>query len=149
MKHLICLATSLLSLACATGQSGHIPLPPQDVEVSSPSVARIYILDSPELSQGLHGVSVEENDLVVGSMKSGEYVCWERNPGDCLIEVTFEDMEPMDGDNVIEMVDVSLVPGEVYFYAVTLEPVWKRPEVRLLTHAQARELLKGLKPVQK
>lgn len=148
MKHLCFVSLSLLSLACSTGKSMHIPLPSQEVEISSRYVARVYILEAPVLSDGLQGVTVEENDLTVGTIQIGNYLCWEREPGDCLIEVTFDQMEPVDGDNVIELVDTTLEPGEVYYYGLTLDPMWKRPKVRLLARDEARALLKNLTPVQ-
>jgi hypothetical protein len=148
MKNLLLVSTSLLALACSSTSAAHVPLPPQDVEISSPNVARIYVIDDPVLSRGLHGVRVIENDRPIGELGAGTYLCWERDPGDCLLEIVFEEMEPMDDDNVTDLVDVALEPGEVYYYGLTIDPLWKRPKVRLLDRAEAREMLKHLNPVQ-
>jgi hypothetical protein len=148
MKHLLPFALGLFSLSCASGMSKHVPLPPQDVELTSLFVSRVYVLEAPEISQGLQEVQVMENDLMVGTLEIGNYACWESTPGNCLIELTFDQMEPVDGGNVTQIVDANLEPGEVYYYGLTIDPLWKSPKVRLMTRAEARALLPQLTPVQ-
>jgi len=148
MKHLLFLAILLLSLACSSTKTAYVPLPPQDVELTSIFASRVYVLSAPEISQGLQDVQIVENDLPVGTLEIGNYACWERAPGGCLIEFTFDGMEPVDGGNVTQLLEVTLEPGQVYYYGLTIDPLWKSPKVRLMTRAEARALLAQLTPVQ-
>jgi hypothetical protein len=149
MKNSIVLSLCILLAGSCASHHSKVALPPQDVETSSPNVARIYVLDDPKLSRGVHGVRVEADDKLIGVLDAGGYVCWERDPGQCLISVVFEKAAPLDSSDITDVVDVSLEKGDVYYYGLTLDPIWKRPKVRLLDRADAREMLAHLKPAQK
>jgi hypothetical protein len=149
MKPAILLLPALILSACASHPPAGVPLPAQDVEISSPHVARIYVLDARELAQGLHRVAVEADDRPIGELTDGTYLCWEREPGACLIEMTFEDVGTASNEKMVDTVDASLEPGEVYYYGLTLDPVWKRPKVHVLERDEARALLAKLKPAQR
>jgi hypothetical protein len=147
MKHLGSLGL-LLCVACSSTPPARVPLPPQDVEISSPHVSRIYVLDAPELTEGLHEVRVEADEQPVGVLENGSYLCWEREPGSCLIAVKFEEMEPPESSEVTDWVDADLEAGQVYFYGLTLDQVWHRPKVRMLDRSEARAMLAHLTPAQ-
>jgi hypothetical protein len=147
MKKLFALALIVLVSSCASHPPA-VALPPQDVDVSSPHVARIYVLDAPELTKDMHEVRVRADEQPIGALESGDYLCWEREPGACLIEVTFDHIDA-DHDDVVDLVDANLEAGQVYYYGFTLDPVWSRPKVRYLERDEARALLEHLKPVQR
>ena len=149
MKITFLVLSALLLSACASHHAAGVPLPAQDVEISSPHVARIYVLDARELAQGLHRVAVEADDRPIGELEDGTYLCWEREPGACLIALTFDEVGHASNEKIVDTVDATLAPGEVYYYGLTLDPVWKRPKVRLLERAEARALLAKLTPVQR
>jgi hypothetical protein len=148
MKHLGLLSL-VLCVACSSTSSARVPLPPQDVEISSPHVSRIYVLDAPELTEGLHEVRVEADEQPIGVLEKGGYLCWEREPGSCLLTIKFEEMEPPQSKEVTDLVDVDLQAGEVYYYGLTLDPLWHRPKVRILDRSEARGMLEHLAPVQR
>ena len=149
MKPTILVLSALLLSACASHHAAGVPLPPQDVAISSPHVARIYVLDTRELAQGLHRVAVEADDRPIGELEDGMYLCWEREPGECLVSLTFEGVGVAGDEKIVDTVDATLEPGEVYYYGLTLDPVWKRPKVRVLERDEARALLAKLKPAQR
>jgi hypothetical protein len=113
-----------------------VPLPAQDVEVSSPHVARIYVIDTPELAPELSHARIEQDGSAVGEIDSGSFVCWEREPGPCLISIVFDPIEPK-GAETVDRVDL------------TFDRVWGVPKVRMLEHDEARALLAHAVPAQR
>ena len=148
MRQLICLPALLVPLGCSSTHKQQVPLPDQTVEVSSPHVARIYVIDTPELAPELCHARVEQIGDSVGEVDSGSYVCWEREPGPCLISIVFDPVDPK-SDEVIDKVDVELEPGETYYYGLSFDRVWRVPKVRLLERFEARALLAHAKPAQR
>jgi hypothetical protein len=140
MKHLLCLSALVVSLGCASSHGQQVPLPDQSVEVSSPNVARIYVIDTPELAPELSHARVDQDGDTVGDVDSGTYVCWEREPGPCLITVVFDPVDPK-GDEIVDKVDVELEPGETYYYGLSFDRLWRVPKVRMLERDEARKLL--------
>jgi hypothetical protein len=148
MKHLICLSTLFLALACASAHHQRVPLPAQDVEVSSPHVARIYVIDTPELAPELSHARIEQDGSAVGEIDCGSFVCWEREPGPCLISIVFDPTEPK-GPETVDRVDIDLEAGETYYYGLSFDRVWGVPKVRMLEHDEARALLAHAVPAQR
>jgi hypothetical protein len=62
------------------------PLPNQAVAVENPSKARIYVLRPAAVMGMAISMSVKDGDRLIGTTKGGNYLCWERNPGDVILK---------------------------------------------------------------
>lgn len=142
---LLCALTALSS-ACAADSYQRVPFPRQDVEVSSSSVSRIYVL-RPGEAKGFHRyVLVEEDTHEIGRVANDGYLCWERGPGRFLLTLTIEPVELADGKPQQLFVDVKCEAGHTYYYAVNVNASWGKGEVRPLERGEARPLLEELSP---
>ena len=130
--------------SCAAGSQQRVPVPPQDVEVSSSSVSRIYLLRMPEAKGFYRSVRVEDNEREIGRIGNDNFLCWERPPARTLLTLEVESVE-LAGKKPTELfVDVACEAGQAYYYAISVDAAWDRPRVRQLQRDEARELLKGL-----
>ena len=135
----------LLALAsCAAGTYQRAPIPPQDVEVSSSSVSRIYLLRMREAKGFYRSVRVEDNEREIGRIGNDSFLCWERPPARALLTLEVEPVELAGGKSSELFVDVQCEPGKAYYYAISVDAAWNRPRVRQLEATEARELLEGL-----
>jgi hypothetical protein len=138
-------AVLLLALAsCAAGTYQRAKVPPQDVEVSSSAVSRIYLLRMGEAKGYYRTVHVEDGDREIGRIGNDHFLCWERSPGRTLVTLEIEPVELAGKRSSEIFVDADCEAGKVYYYALTVDASWERPSVRQLEVAEARELLKGL-----
>lgn len=138
-------AVLLLALAsCAAGTYQRAAIPPQDVEVSSSSVSRIYLLRMGEAKGYYRTVRVEDGDHEIGRIGNEHFLCWERTPGRTLVTLEIEPVE-LAGKRTSDLfIDADCEPGKAYYYAISVDAAWDRPRVRQLEAAEARELLKEL-----
>ena len=144
-RMLIALFTAAFSIACAADSYQRVPAPAQDVEVTSPAVARIYILRMPQHLGRIRSVSVRDDELEIGRVARNDYLCWERAPGRSLVTLTYEGAE-IDGGGKQGLIDLQCAAGEVCYYGLSIDKAWRKPVVRLLERDEARELLKGMSP---
>ena len=140
---LVC-ALATLCAACAASSYQRIPVPRQDVEVTSPAVSRLYVLRLPEAKGYYRNVGVDEDMTEIGRIGNDEYLCWERPPGRTLLTLTIEPVELAGGKPTQVFVDAKCEPGRAYYYAISVSAAWSKPEVRELEPTEARSLLAGL-----
>ena len=146
LRAAILCALTAVSAACAADSYQRVPIPRQDVEVSSSSVGRIYVLRVGE-TKGFHRyVLVEEDTHEIGKVGNDGYLCWERPPGRFLLTLTCEPVELADGRPQQLFVDVKCEPGHTYYYAINVNSAWGRGEVRQVPRGEARVLLEELSP---
>jgi hypothetical protein len=144
MKSLFALVLLLLLAGCRAGTYQRVPVPPQDVQISSSSVSRIYLLRMPEAKGYYRSVTVTDNSKEVGRIGNDSYLCWERSPERTLLALEVEPVEMVGGKATELLVDVPCEPGKVYYYAISVDASWNKPKVSQLEESEARELLKGL-----
>ena len=142
------LGVSLLALAaCQATTHQDVPFPSQDVEISSKSVSRIYVLRTDEAKGFYRTVEVLQSEGEIGRIGSDSYLCWERPPTRTLLRFVIERVEMVEEKpNVERFVDAQCEPGQTYYYAIAVDSAWGQPHVRQLKPEEAHELLKGLKP---
>lgn len=138
---LVALALSLA--ACSAPSSQFVPMPSQDVEVSSPSVSRIYVMRMPQVKGAFRDLRVKENEREIGTVGSQSYVCWERPPGRSLVVVTYEGTA-FEKDDRESMIDVQAEAGHAYYYGITVDDAWKKAVVQLLERDEALKILQDL-----
>ena len=140
MKPQLLVAGLVFCLAsCAADSYQRMPAPRMDVEVSSPEVARIYVLRLQQMRGAVRGVRIVENGDVVGRIGSDSFLCWERKPGSSVLEVFYEG-PILDGESQT-VVDVTCDAGQVFYLGITIDAAWNKPVARMLTKAEARSLL--------
>ena len=139
-------ALSLIALLAGCGASSYqrVPMPPQDVELSSPKLARIYIVRHPQVRGSLEEVQVFEADTEIGAVVEGDYLCWERPPGQTLVTLVYvahglkEDREGI--------LDLQCDAGITYYYAIKLGADRAKPRVELLPQEEGRQLISQRNP---
>jgi hypothetical protein len=147
-RTLIALFVATLLTACAADSYQNVPMPSQDVDVSSPSVARVYLLRMPQHLGTLRTVSVRDNDRQIGRISRSDYLCWERAPGRSVVTLTYEGAD-VDGGGNQGLIDLQVEAGEVCYYALTIDPSWRKPVVRMLDKEEAKRLLQDMTPAPK
>ncbi len=140
---LLAFAACLAVAACTGPSSQFVPMPSQDVEVSSPAVSRIYVMRMPQVKGTFRDLRVKENERDIGSIGSQSYVCWERPPGRSLVVVTYEGTM-FEKDDRESMIDVQAEAGHAYYYGITVDDAWKKAVVQLLEKDEALQILKDL-----
>ena len=137
------LACLVALVSCAAGTYQRVPVPSQEVEVSSSSVARIYVLREREAKGFYRTARVEDNGREIGRIGNDGYLCWEREPGRVLLAI---EVEPVDGVGkpVEVLADVQCEAGRVHYYAISVDSAWSEPRVQAMDAAAARELLSEL-----
>jgi len=142
MKHLICLLLLLLA-SCKGPARQNVPLPAQDVLLTSPDLARIYCVREEEVgSTGLRtaGIEVRDNEMLIGELNSGTFLCWERKGGRTLGRAFYKALDPALG-NLDGIGDLDCPAGSVYFYNVTVRRVDGKPVFTALKTEEGRALV--------
>src|SRR5262245_21876750 len=112
--------------ACATASYQTRPMPPQNVEVSRPEVARVYLMREGQMRGKVRSVRVEDGDTDIGALDQNEFLCWERAPGRTLITVNYEG-GPFEGGQALESLDAEA--GHAYYLVVHLDRHSDKPEL--------------------
>jgi|SoiMethySBSTD1v2_1073268.scaffolds.fasta_scaffold1706237_2 hypothetical protein len=131
--------------ACSASSYQKVPVPSQAVEVSSPSVSRVYVMRLPQAKGLFRALRVTEDQHEIGQIGSESYICWEREPGRSLVVVTYEGTA-LAKDDRESMIDVQAEAGQVYYYGITVDEAWNKAVVRMLDREEARKILHDLDP---
>ncbi len=131
--------------ACAASSYQKVPVPSQSVEVSSPSVSRIYVIRLPQAKGLFRALRVKEDEHEIGQIGSDKYICWERDPGRSLVVVTYEGTA-LAKDDRESMIDVQAEAGQVYYYGISVDQAWNKAVVVILDREDARKILHDLDP---
>jgi len=139
---LIPVALLALLASCSGGAYQRVPFPPQDVEVSSPTVARVYVLRMKQPRGAFRTVLVEDNDREIGRIESDNYLCWERPAERTLLTFLFEG-GALEGKSE-GLFDLECEAGQTYYLGLRMERAWNKPAVRLLDRDEARSLIEDM-----
>jgi hypothetical protein len=134
-----------LSIGCASPSSQRVPLPPQDVTVSNPSVARIYFVRLEGAELHLSNILVFDGEKEIGALTADTFLCWERPGGRTLGRAVYNSRDPSKGQ-LEGIIDLDCPAGSVYYYGVNLNREWGRPEVSLLDPAEGKSQVAKRKP---
>jgi hypothetical protein len=147
----------LLAPACRASRDSFQtpPFPPQDVEVSRPDVARIYVVREGQARGRAHLVHVEFMEQTIGALGPNDYLCWETPPGRHLLTFVYEGPH-VDGGDLEGLYSLEAEPGRAYWLAVEIDRKADDPELRaraghpeivLLDPAEGRERVAAREPV--
>lgn len=146
MKPRIVCALLLALTACHATSYQQVPVPPQDVEISSSSVSRIYVLRMSGAKGFYRSVHVMQSEGDIGRIGNDSFLCWERPPTRTLLRFVIEPVELAGNKAAVErFVDAQCEPGQTYYYAISVDSAWGQPNVRQIKAEEARDLLKELK----
>jgi hypothetical protein len=145
LVHRVFLLAGLVLAACAAAPSQRMPLPPQDVVVSSPELTRIYFLREGGEAIQARTIKVLEDDREVGELTSDTYLCWERRPGRTIARAFFEAFDPGRGQ-VEGVANLDCEAGRAHYYNVTLSRGAGKPTVTQLDPEEGRRLVAERKP---
>jgi len=143
-------ACILLAIAaCSSSTTQRLPLPDQSVEVTDATRSRIYVLRPPHAYGTATPVTVWETraeDMEIGALKSGTYLCWERKPGRTLVRAvarraTYEVEEQSDG-----LLAIDAEPGRAYYVTLELRRGDFKPELAVVAPEEGRAILARLAP---
>ncbi len=137
------LAATLLG-SCSSATYQKLPMPPQNVRVSRPDVARIYVARQSLLGT-MFDLRVTDVRTEVGKISKGEYLCWERPPGRGLIVLVYEGPK-IDGGDTEGLLPIECEAGEVYYYSIEIEASRKKPYGTLLSEKEGRALIANREP---
>lgn len=141
MKILPSLALLAVALVAACSSDGYqkLPIPAQDVRVSSPDVARIYVARD-SLIGSLYDMTVLDGQTEVGLISKDQYLCWERLPGKGIVTLRYHGPR-IDGGDIEGILPLECEAGEVYYYSVAIESSTKKPQGKRLDEKSGRALL--------
>lgn len=115
------LCTPLIAVllgACATYSSYQtVPMPDQDVELGQPSKSRLYVIRAEQVVWRRAPLLVYDSETLLGQLKPGTFLCWERNPGRFLGRLIL-DRPKLEGA-VEQFYDVQLDAGDVRYVKVS------------------------------
>ncbi len=144
MKYLLCPLLLLAAFASCRGPaSQHVPLPAQDVLVTSPDLARIYCVREEEIgSTGLRTAAIEvhDGDKIIGELNSGTFLCWERKGGRTLGRAFYQAVDPSLG-NLDGIGDLDCPAGGAYYYNITVRRSDGKPVFEALKPEAGRALV--------
>jgi hypothetical protein len=141
-RPLLCAALACLC-ACHGPASQSVPLPRQDVAVTSPELARIYCVREEEVgSTGVRtaAIEVQDGDKLIGQLNSGTFLCWERKGGRTLGRAFYHALDPSLG-NLDGIGDLDCPAGSAYYFNLTVRRSDGKPVFTRLDAAQGSALV--------
>jgi len=148
-------AAAFLLGACGSAAYQTRPLPSQEVEVSRPDLARIYVVREGQIRGKLWGLRVEDSDEDIGALDQGDYLCWERAPGRTLLTIVFEG-PPLEGGEREALFSLDAEAGHAYYLvihidrraeSVELQARSGQPDIELVSADAGRALVHERRPV--
>lgn len=138
------LAASLVSLAAVlascVGPASYqtVPMPDQAVDLERDDHARLYVIRADQVLWQRNPLLVHDAGELIGSLRPGAYLCWEREPGRVLGRLVLE----RQGQSRLEQVyDVHLEAGETRWVEVAFDNAEQRLVTELLDEAAGRALV--------
>ncbi len=120
---------AVLASACRSSSFQNPPLPPQELQVSRPELARIYVTRDAQLRGSIRSIRVLDGESEIGLMGSNEFLCWERPPGRTLLSFVYEG-PAIDGGHFEGLFSLDAEAGRTYYLGVHLERKSDDPELR-------------------
>jgi hypothetical protein len=134
-----------ISAGCAASSHQKVPLPPQDVTVTRPDLARIYFVreDPNILHKG--GIVVLDGEKEIGTLTNGTYLCWERGGGRTLGRAFYGGADPSKG-HVDGVVDLDCPAGSAYYFKVMVDREGGKPVIVPLAPGEGQRLVAERSP---
>jgi len=125
------------AVACRSGSYQSVPGPAATLDEAE---CRVYIARSAQLWGKVRKIEVIDRGTLIGSLGTGGYLCWDREPGMSPIQVMYHG--PILDDGVVEgLLDFNGEAGGVYYYSVHLRKGDRKPEMVLLSAEDGKAMI--------
>ncbi len=120
-------------------------MPAQDVTVTRPDLARIYVVR--EDTDRMHGspILVLDGEREIGTLTPGTYLCWERAGGRTVGRAFYQAVDPSKG-KVEGVIDLDCPAGGAYYFNAAIDRERGNPGVVRLDDAEGRSLVAKRQP---
>ena len=135
----------LLAGACSSTGEQQVPLPPQDVVVSSPDVTRIYFVRDERAGMQPRPVLILDGEREIGRLTPDNFLCWERAGGRSLGRARYEAVDFRRGE-IEGLGDLDCAAGRAYYFNVTVDYEQGKPSIHPLDPEDGRKLVASRKP---
>jgi len=142
---LVAIPLLVLVSACRSAAEQQVPLPPQDVVVSSPDVTRIYFVRDERAGMQPRPVKVFDGDRPIGDLTTDTFLCWERPGGRTLGRARYEAVDFRRGE-IEGLGDLDCASGRAYYFNVTVDYEQGKPSIQPLDPEDGRKLVASRKP---
>lgn len=136
-----------LAASCYSPTYHIAELPDQSVPLTDPALCRFYVLRPSQGRWNLRRVLVYDGEREIGSIHEGEYLCWERPPGESTLTVVYDGPKD-EGGYMYTLFELDAPAGAVAYYGVSLGEEQHLPIVSAMDPAAAREELAKRLPAQ-
>lgn len=139
---------SFLLLAACTSEGGQrMPLPRQDVVVSSPDVTRIYFVRDERPGLQPRPVRILDGEREVGELTTDNFLCWERPGGRTLGHARYDAVDLARARGAIDgLGDLDCAAGRAYYFNVTVDYEQGKPSIHPLDPEDGKKLVASRKP---
>jgi hypothetical protein len=129
-----------LAAACTTPTAQYVPLPAQDVSVTSKDVARIYFVREETAGLRQSEIKILDGSTEIGLLSTSTYLCWERAPGRTLAQAHYLSVDP--GVGKIEgLLDLDCAAGSVQYFNVIVQRETLTPKITRLSTEEGKKLV--------
>jgi hypothetical protein len=133
-------ALLLFTAACAAPSAQHVPLPAQDVVVTSTNVARIYFVREETSGLRKSEIKVLDGSTEIGLLTTSTFLCWERPAGRTLMQAHYLSLDPGIGQ-VEGLLDLECTGGVAYYFNVVVRRENLSPVITRLDPEEGRKLV--------
>ena len=140
----VVLLLAALGLSCAAESYQKVPRPDLSVDVTAPSVARVYVVRDDQVRGKIRSIRVYDGQKEIGTIAPGAFLCWERQPGRSVMKLVYEG-PVVDGGEKEALVDLPLTAGQVSYCIVRVDSKGK-PVAGLHSADEAVGLIESRSP---
>ena len=140
MRPKLLLLFPLLFAACASGSTQRLPMPDLDVPLQWRGSCRLYLWRDADRSAPETAVGVVDQGFAIGELAAGDFLCWERPPGEVKLELR------SGGAGSVGRHGFRVLPGRVYFGRISVAGPSGVPTVTLVPEDRGRLLVADLRP---
>jgi len=93
-------------------------------------------------SEAPRGVILHDGERAIGILERETYLCWEREPGPATLRARYKD-RALAAEDLVEVLEVELLAGEVRYFAVACSSESARPSLRPVGEEEGSRLVAG------
>lgn len=128
----------LITICSCAPTKQFVSIPDQSKEVENYEMGRIYVLRPTSFGSAI-SMTVTENNIAIGRTGPKGYLCWEREPGETIVDSQAE-------NNATINVDVQKGSVTYILQSVQMGFLTARNKLKLLTEEEGKNKLKKCKP---
>jgi len=140
----VALLSAALCFSCAAESYQKVPRPDLSLDVSAPSVARVYVVRDGQVRGKIRSIRVHDGQKEIGTIAPGDFLCWERQPGRSVMKLVY--VGPViDGGEQETLLDLPLSAGQVAYCLIHIDSKGK-PVAQLHPADEAVGLIESRSP---